>query len=526
MKKITFLLTSFIFTILFAGIAASGELCRTKNHNMTSLTQKSFLPSVASDDSVGITRTIDVAKQTRQFPALVAYRNTSLQKAPAPVIAEVSDKALGRSKVTRCWLNLDEMWDYRTRKYNFNFQIGVDKYRDIKEKHRETWTWESESNVHFYDYLKAFNDHSDEIMLTIRRYERDILDKKLPVTMEDWKMIFKEGLKHYKKLYPKIRYVEVCNEPELKGFAGTTDDQYYLFYKLGYEAVNEVNNELELTGNNRILVGGPVSTDSFLRRLDDFFEFYSKDQSPDKKMDFVSWHEYHVKISETVNRGKDIKNLLSKHGLPTDVPMFISEHDPYHFSEDKPEYHFANAAGLVKTLYYSSIYSPDIMIMPWVLYHNSKLQTRFMWFDGPNEPDTKANEIHMLPIGASMQFLTMHKGQEIKVDNSIDNDEIVLASVQKSKVVIEAVNYADPRAVKLTIQNLQKIFPDLKNGKLHVVKYLIDSHHSNCLTNPEYKGGIEKVEDLWLKTKKGQIELKQEKLEKNGLVLWELIQEK
>ena len=481
--------------------------------------------SSGSDGPVGITRTIDVTKQTRQFPALVAYRNTSLQKAPAPVIAEVSDKALGRSKVTRCWLNLDEMWDYRTRQYDFNFQIGVDKYRDIKEKHRESWPWEVESDVHFYDYMKAFSDYSDEIMLTIRRYERDILDKTLPVTMGDWKMIFKEGLKHYKHLYPKIRYVEVCNESELKGFAGTTDEQYYLFYKLGYEAVNEVNKELGLTGDNQIMVGGPVSTDSFLTRLDDFFEFYSKDQSPEKKMDFVSWHEYHVKISETVNREKDIKNLLSKHGLSTQVPMFISEHDPYHFSEDKQEYHFANAAGLVKTLYYSSIYSPDIMIMPWVLYHNSKLQTRFMWFDGPSEPGTKANEIRMLPIGASMQFLSMHNGQEIKVDNSIDNEDIVLASAQKSRVVIEAVNYTGSRSVTLKIQNLIKIFPELKNGKVHVVKYLIDSSHSNCLNNPEYKGGIEKVEDLWVNTKKGQIELKQEKLEKNGLVLWEFSRE-
>ncbi|MCE5345563.1 MAG: hypothetical protein LLG13_04630 [Bacteroidales bacterium] len=526
MKKTTLLLASFLFTVLFTELASAEEFCRTKNHNMTSPDQKSIQTSVASEASIEITRAIDVAKQTHPFPDLVAYRNTSLQKAPAPVIAEVSDKAYGRSKVTRCWLNLDEMWDYRTREYNFNFQIGVDKYRDIKEKHRESWPWEVESNVHFYDYMKAFNDYSDEIMLTIRRYEREILDNTLPVTMGDWKMIFKEGLKHYKILYPKIRYVEVCNEYELKGFAGATDEQYYLFYKLGYEAVNEINKELGLSGDKRLLVGGPVSTNSFLSRIDHFFEFYNKDQSPEKKLDFVSWHEYHVKISETVNREKDIKDLLSKHGLSTDIPMFISEHDPYHFSEDKLEYHFANAAGLVKSLYYSSIYSPDIMIMPWVLYHNSKLQTRFMWFDGPNEPDTKANEIRMLPTGASMQFLTMLKGQEIQVNNSIDNEDIVLASAQKSKVVIEAINYADPRAVNLTIQNLGKVFPEVKNGKLHVVKYLIDSNHSNCLTNPEYKGGIEKIEDSWVKTKKGQIELKQEKLEKNGLVLWELTSKK
>src|SRR5690606_9105976 len=106
--------------------------------------------------------------------------------------------------------------------------------------------------------------------LTIRRYEKDILTGNLPVTMKDWKTIFKAGLKHYKEKFTNIRYVEVCNEYELKGFMDGTDDQYYEFYKLAYEAVNEVNKELKLTGKDRILVGGPVTTGNSLPRIDAF----------------------------------------------------------------------------------------------------------------------------------------------------------------------------------------------------------------------------------------------------------------
>jgi hypothetical protein len=509
MKNSIFLLAIVYLTCLFAGcqkdITGSGN--------------------PKSDDSVAISRILDASDQVRAFPDLVAYRNTSLQKASAPVLAELSEKELGRPEVMRCWLNLDEMWDYRTRKYDFNFKIGVDKYKDIPEKHRESWNWEVESPVHFYEYLNAFNDHSNELMLTIRRYEKDIIDKKLPVTMKDWKMIFKKGLKHYKELYPKIRYIEVCNEYELKGFAAATDEQYYQFYKLAYEAVNEINKELNLSGKDLLLVGGPVVTNSFMKRIENFLEFYSQDKNPDKKLDFVSWHEYSVKIPETVNREKDLKNLLTKYGLSENLPLFISEHDPYHFSEDKIEYHMANSAGLPKTLYYSSVFSPSIKIMPWVLYHNSKIQTRFMWFDGPNEPDTKAEEIRMLPTGVSMKFLTMHKGgQEIQANNSVDDKALVLASAHQERLVVEAINYDTTRKVSLKVVNLNEIFPEYK-GKLHVVKYLIDNKHSNCLTRTDYPGGMEKVEDLLVKTRKGSIELVHSDLEKNGIVLWEIDKE-
>lgn len=278
-----------------------------------------------------ITRTIDASKHFRPFPNLVACRNTSLQKAPPPVLAEVSETTYGQPQVTRCWLNLDEIWDYREQQYHFNFQIGVDKYRDVIEKHRETYDW------------------------------------------------------------------EVCNEYSLDGFIGATDEEYYEFYKLACQAVYEVNEELDLCGAGRVLVGGP------------------------------------------------------------------------------------------------------------------------------NEPDTRADEIRMLPIGASMKFLSMHKkGREVLVDNSVESNDIVLVSVQKDRILVEAVNYSSPRDVDLTIQQTGKIFPVAEQGTFGVRKYLTDSHHSNCLANPEYPGGIQKIEEYTLNGSHGEIRLHHDSLEKNGLVLWEV----
>ena len=510
MKKNILVLLSFsFFTLRFVCCSCSFAEGKSKANN-------------AVDDESIIIRTIDASKTFREFPDLTAYRNTSVQKAPAPVIGKIAEDSFGKAKITRCWLNLDEMWDYRTRQFDFNFKIGVDKYKDIADKYRESWNWEEEAEINFYDYLKAFSEHSDAVMLTIRRYERDVLDGKLPVSMDDWKMIFKTGLKHYKKRYPNIRYVEVGNEYTLKSFMNGTNEEYYRFYKLSYEAVNEINNELKLSGDKQILIGGPVVTGDILKKIDQFLEAYSNDPAKEKRIDFISWHDYHKKITETAGREQEIKALLAKYHLPENLPLFMTEHDPFHFSEDKPEYHYLNMAYLPKSLYFGSLTSPNVKIFPWVLYHRREIQTKFMWFDGPNYSRTKENEIRMLPLGCSVKLLSMLKGNEIEVENAVDGNDLVLAAYNNEKLVIEAVNYGDQRNVKMNIVNLGKISKSFEKGKLHLVKYLIDSKHSNCLTNPDYPGGIEKIEDTWVNITNGKITLGDEGLEKNGIILWEI----
>lgn len=482
-----------------------------------------FLPASASKGGPRIARMIDASRYFRRFPDLVGYRNTSIQKAPAPVLAEVSERELGRAKITRCWLNLDEMWDYRTREFDYNFRIGVDRYKDIPEKFRESWDWESETNIHFDDYLKAFGKHSDEVLLCIRRYERDILDGKLGVTREDWKTLFKNAVRHSKEICPNVRYIEVCNEYGCAGFIGCTPDEYYGFYRLACQAVNEVNAEMKLSEKDRLLVGGPNAVRDAMNALHLFFENFSKDESPDKRLDFVTWHEYHDRYAETAHRQKQVTRMLSLDRLPTDLPMFITEHDPYHPKAGSREYNLINGAGLVKSLYFSSVFSPGVKIMPWVLYHDGEIQTRFMWFEGPNQPDTRAEELRMLPAGCSMKLLGMHRGWEIAVDNAIEDDEIVLASVQNDGLAVQAVNYGEPKDVSLRMEKLSEVFPALGDGELRVVKYLIDEEHSNRVAEPDYPGGIEKVDECRVRPREGTIRLEHPRLSKNGIVFWKVI---
>jgi hypothetical protein len=482
--------------------------------------------AAATVPTAGIARTVDATQYFRRFPRLPAGRNTSIQNAPPPVLAEVSQREFGRPRITKCWLNLDEMWDYRTRECDFDYRIGVPKYAGVKEKHPETWGSVQETNVRFHDYLTAFGKHSDEVMLTIRRYERDILDGKLGVTMADWKELFKRAVVHYRQLCPNLRYIEVCNEYALSGFIGCTAEEYYEFYKTAYQAVNEANAELGLDDESRVLVGGPAVTGDIVSKLDSFFENFSRDAAPHKRLDFVSWHEYGKSYHGTALREGQVQGLLDSHGIPPAKPMFVTEHDPVHGKLGTHELNLVNGAGLVKSLYFSSVYSPGMTIMPWVLYHVREIQTQFMWFDGPNDPQTRADQLRMLPSGCSMKLLSMHQDWEIAVDNHLDRDELVLASVQHDGLAVHVVNYGQTRDVRIRIENLPQVFTALAGGGLRFVKYQIDEQHRNGVADPTYAGGPQQVDQGVLDLKQGAVVLSHSQLLKDGILLWMLVPEK
>jgi choline-sulfatase/glucosamine-6-phosphate deaminase len=360
--------------------------------------------------------------------------------------------------------------------------------------------------------------------LTIRRYERDILDGKLGITYDDWKAIFKSAVRHAKQVCPKLRYIEVCNEYGCRGFIGCTPEEYYRFYRLGYQAVNEVNAEMDLEGDDRLLVGGPAVTGGIERKLCGFLREYHGDGASEKRLDFVSWHEYNKPYWQTAHRQQQVCNMLATYDLPCDLPLFVTEHDPYHPPAGSPEYNLINAAGLVKSLYFASRFSPEVKIFPWVQYHVAEIQTRFMWFDGPNEPDTRAEELRMLPAGCSMKLLASHKRWEIAVENGLPRNDLVLASVQNDALAVHAVNYGAPREVRVRIGNLPKVFTELEDGAtLRVVKYLIDETHSNAVANPDYPGGLEKVAELEAALDDGAIELTHGSLAQNGILFWEVL---
>lgn len=482
----------------------------------------------ATTQTLAITQVINASRIFRPFPQLTGYINTSTQKVPAPSLARRCAHEFGKAQITRCWLNLDEMWDYRNGQYNNNYRIGSRLYDDVPEKFKDSWGWAMPSNVHFDDYLRAFSEHSEQVMLTVRRYERDILDGRIGVTMADWKRIFKAAVIHAKEICPNLKYVEACNEYNIECFIHCTGREYYPFYQAAYQAINEVNAQLHLDDDERIFIGGSVVTEDrdptvIVNELTTFFECFRDDSATDKRLDFVSWHEYHNRLEQTAHRQEQIRQMMRRCGLNAQLPLFITEHDPYHPSSEARQYNLINGAALVKSLYFTHQFSPDIKVMPWVIYHDGNIQTRFMWFEGPNEPDTRAEELVMLPAGCSMKLLGMHKQLEIAVDNDIKADHIVLASVQNDGMVLHVVNYGPARDVSLRIDRFAEIFIALGDGRFCVIKYLVDQEHSNHVNDADYPGGIEEVDRQWIQPDEGSIHLQHTQLCEHGIIFWELI---
>ena len=68
----------------------------------------------------------------RKWPRVEAYQNTTLRCTPHGDFPEVCASKLGRAKILRTFVTLDEVWDYKKDEYDWDYAIGVNKYSENK----------------------------------------------------------------------------------------------------------------------------------------------------------------------------------------------------------------------------------------------------------------------------------------------------------------------------------------------------------------------------------------------------------
>ncbi len=271
----------------------------------------------------------DWVKTKGNFRTFGNYLNNSIRHAPPPELTEVMEKQYGKPEIIRCWLTLDDMWDYRTGRYNYNFQLGLDTYANDTVKHKYDRGRVTETPYMYYDYIRAFSRHSKKVLLNIRRYEHEVTHG--IISLEQWKEVAGNGIRHYKEMCPNICYIEVLNECNWSHFGGLNDTEYYDFYRAVYEIVNELNAEMQ--PEIPLRVGGTAASGKPLTASDPhekefnlsnkaqhlyrFFGHFSKDPDPQKRLDFVSFHEYEVADTPVVLREYEpmIDGWLEENGL-------------------------------------------------------------------------------------------------------------------------------------------------------------------------------------------------------------------
>jgi hypothetical protein len=407
------------------------------------------------------------------------------RRAPPPVeLCERIEKEYGRPEVTRCWLMLDQMWDYRTEAYRFNYEINKDYYEGDPNKKRYGVPGFS-TGLHYYDYLDAVAAHSKTVMVNIRRYEREVMEGM--ISLEKWKEVFKEALRHYKQRAANLRYVEVLNEPTARNQSNLDSiGRYYDFYRQAYEAVNELNAELE--PELPLLVGGNAGfrTKEAVHLVRDF----ARDPSPARRLDFLSFHHYWAQKTpaEVAGWEAEIDAALAEASLPTDIPIFVTEIGYANAWKADPAKNLWQAAGMTAFQYYARC-ADDLRLFPWVQYHSPE-QIAFVQFD---------TRLRMTPYGAAVKMLRMHKRMEVAATSSglrrDGNGLGALATLDETGMAIQVWNLEpdgrSARQVEVAVTGLPE---SLRAGRLRISRYLVDSGHSNCLAVPGADGGLEMVE--------------------------------
>jgi len=442
--------------------------------------------------------TVDAARITGEWPRVELYQNTTLRYPPVPAFAARVAKDYGRPRLLRCWVTLDEVWDYRTDEYFFDYQIGVHRY-DGDPNHAD-YDWKSTvpTNIRIQEHLKSFSENSDELMLNLRRYEVETL--KGIVSLEKYEAVVEKVIEFYKDLCPNIRYIEALNEVDYQCFGGIGMDHYYLMYKCIDRAVRRLNDRHGYA--MPLGIGGTATNDNMSRPQiwRQFLQNLANDR--DRKIDFYSVHDY----THDPSRLKALYNMhkawISELGLPQ-LPIFVDE---YGFTGTTGVWtdSLKNASGVLVAMI-GQTELPGLHILPWCTYHNPTLQMSFTQYltleDGSIVPT---------PNGNAMRALAWQKQHRLASEGKSSFNSAILATGDTTGTAILVTN-ATGKPLPVEVECL-----NLPAGAKTVTQYLVDATHNNLLTGPAVKE-FHLTERMPLNTEKVQLSAV---LEEYAFTLW------
>ncbi|GAA4491192.1 hypothetical protein GCM10023191_024640 [Actinoallomurus oryzae] len=241
--------------------------------------------------------------------------------------AELSGLKLDRSRV---WLEFDQAYDVANKKPDY---------------------------AKWYDYLQAYSSWSKSLVLNWRS-DYDPLVTKGTFSRAELFAAERDMLADYKRHFPTIEYLESENEPP-------DIAAYYPKYKFTYQMVNAVN-AMNLPGP-AIKIGGPTTDIFTTNRIGAFLDLYAADTDANKRLDFVSYHQYLInttggawdklKMDPAVvaTERSQLNSMLSARKLKS-VPALVTESGVFPGSRASSlglsaDYHI-QAAGLASLHYY------------------------------------------------------------------------------------------------------------------------------------------------------------------------------
>ncbi|GLY83317.1 hypothetical protein [Actinoallomurus iriomotensis] len=171
---------------------------------------------------------------------------------------KLGDLGLARARV---WLEFDQAYDVGT---------GTPEY--------SKW----------YDYLSEYASRSSDGLVVNWRSDYDPLVTNGTFTRSALFAAERDMLADYKRHFPSIKYLEAENEPP-------DIAAYYPKYEFMYQVVNAVN-AMGLPGS-KIEIGGPTTDIFSVGRIGQFLDLYAADTDTNKRLDFITYHQYLINTS-------------------------------------------------------------------------------------------------------------------------------------------------------------------------------------------------------------------------------------
>lgn len=400
----------------------------------------------------------------RDWPHVEKYQNTTLRYTPDNRFPEVMEKVIGKPEIIRLFVTLDEVWDYRSNTYDWNYLIGVHKYEGDEHHYHYDWplTVPSPLGVHEEDYLLSHAKHANKVLLNIRRYEREVFDG--IISIETYEEVFEKVVEYYKELLPNTVYIECCNEVEIPNFGNLTMKEYYLLYQCAYRSITRLNKKHQYEIPLQVGGFGMSAGVSNWKYWEEFLELLSKDEA--RVIDFYSMHEYHTNpcriLEFYIRHEAKIKAL----GLPG-LPLMMSEYGLRVGIGDagRPN-NLQNASGEIAGMILAS-YCEQLKVFPWCTFHNPNQQMgRTMFLINEH------NEYVPTPSGHVMTMLHMLGSKELLIEDYTDNK--CVATMDDKRICILISNPAKEDEIDLEILNL-------KAGSYEITEYLVDEVTNNVL---------------------------------------------
>ena len=439
---------------------------------------------------------------TKNWPRMGLYQNTTLRYTPGEDFPGHFENMIGKPKILRCFLTLDDAWDYRTGEYRYDYVLGDDPYIDDPNMYRYERVEQKPSpyGMTFLKFLTSHSRHTEYVMLTIRRYEKEITNG--IVSLDQYEEILENLLEHYKEIVPNIRYIE-GNECNIKVFGQVTALEYYEIYKRMYTVVNRLNRKHRY--EIPLEVGGPTNFGcmeefSFYEK---FLRLYTLDRNPEKRMDFYASHEYSESMTTVPEYYRKHHELIKRLGLP-EAPIFLDEYGASHFRPD-PAFNQLAATGLIEALITTSEYE-DLHIFPWCTYHDPEIQVSYSMFIDFNR------SCGYLPtfLGQSQIALSKLYDKRLPLEGNAENRAVVTTDGENYAILATNKNKTS-RNIRFSLSNL----PDTD---VKVETYKVDALHNNCFIDKSVTG-LQVTDTRTMTPENGKLSVC-ETLDAMGFTLW------